>query len=50
MAGKSKTNVSARSGLKNLSKVCSLCGNKVEVVMAFSPTGKKSMKRLCCTS
>ncbi len=48
MAGKSKTDVSARAGAKNLSKLCSLCGNKIEVVLAFSSTGKKSMKRLCC--
>ncbi|MBI4843074.1 MAG: hypothetical protein HY809_01955 [Nitrospirae bacterium] len=48
MAGKSKTNVSARAESKSVSKICSLCGNKVEVVMAYSPTGKKSMKRLCC--
>jgi hypothetical protein len=48
VAGKSKTNVSARAESKNLSKICSLCGNKVEVVLSFSPTGKKSMKRLCC--
>jgi hypothetical protein len=50
MAGKakSKTDVAARSGAKSLAKLCSLCGNKVDVVMAVSSTGKKRMKRLCC--
>ena len=48
MAGKSKTDVAARAGSKNLGRNCSLCGNKVEVVMAVSSTGKKSMRRLCC--
>jgi hypothetical protein len=46
--GKSKTNVAARADAKNKIKRCSLCGNKVEVVMAVSPTGKKRMKRICC--
>jgi hypothetical protein len=50
MAGKakSKTDVAARAGSKNLGRFCSMCGNKVEVVMAVSSTGKKSMRRLCC--
>ncbi|MEN8263949.1 MAG: hypothetical protein ABFR82_10825 [Nitrospirota bacterium] len=48
MSGKSKTDVAARTGAKNLAKLCTLCGNKVDVVMAVTPTGKKSMKRLCC--
>ncbi len=48
MAGKSKTDVAARAGSKNLAKLCSLCGNKIDVVMSVTPTGKKSMKRLCC--
>ncbi len=50
MAGKvkSKTDVAARAGSKSLARLCSFCGNKVEVVMAVSPTGKKSMKRMCC--
>ncbi len=50
MAGKakSKTDVAARSGAKSLAKLCSLCGNKVDVVMAVSSTGKKRMTRLCC--
>jgi hypothetical protein len=50
MAGKakSKTDVAARSGAKSLAKLCSCCGNKVDVVMDVSPSGKKSIKRLCC--
>ncbi len=48
MAGKSKTDVAARAGAKGLGKLCSLCGNKVDVVMAVTSTGKKSMKRICC--
>ena len=48
MAGKSKTDVSARAGMRNAGKNCSVCGNKVEVVMSVTPTGKKSMRRLCC--
>jgi hypothetical protein len=46
--GKSKTDVSARADAKNRIQRCSCCGNKVEVVMTLSPTGKKKMKRLCC--
>jgi len=46
--GKSKTNVSARADNKARVSLCKFCGNKVEVVMAISPTGKKRMKRLCC--
>lgn len=45
---KSKTDVSARAGAKNRMQLCSLCGNKVEVVLAVSPTGKKKIKRVCC--
>jgi hypothetical protein len=45
---KSKTNVAARTDSKSLARLCSFCGNKVEVVMAVSSTGKKSMRRLCC--
>jgi hypothetical protein len=50
MAGKakSKTDASARSESRNSAKLCSLCGNKVEVIMSVSPTGKKSMRRICC--
>jgi ribosomal protein L28 len=31
-----------------MARVCSSCGNKVEVVLTVSPTGKKRMRRLCC--
>ncbi len=48
MSGKSKTDVAARSGSKSKAKLCSNCGNKVDVIMAVSSTGKKSMRRLCC--
>jgi len=47
---KSKTNVAARLESKSLARLCKICGNKVEVVMAVSPTGKKSMRRLCCAN
>ncbi len=52
MAGKakSKTDVAARAGSKSTAKVCRICGNKVDVVMSVSSTGKKKMKRLCCES
>lgn len=50
MAGKSKTNASARSATKNMAKLCSNCGKKVDVVMTVTPSGKKSMKRLCCAA
>jgi hypothetical protein len=46
--GKSKTDVSARAESKNRVHRCSFCGNKVEVVLSVSPTGKKKLKRLCC--
>jgi hypothetical protein len=46
--GKSKTDVSARADSKNRQQVCSFCGNKVEVVLAVSPSGKKRIKRMCC--
>lgn len=46
--GKSKTNVAARADTKNRVQRCSTCGNKVDVVLTVSPTGKKSMKRVCC--
>jgi hypothetical protein len=45
---KSKTDVSARAEAKNRAQICSVCGNKVEVVLAVSPTGKKRIKRVCC--
>ncbi|NWF98282.1 MAG: hypothetical protein HXY52_05015 [Nitrospirae bacterium] len=46
--GKSKTDVSARVEAKNRVHLCSKCGNKVEVVLSVSPTGKKRMRRICC--
>ena len=46
--GKSKTDVAARTDLKSKAQLCSNCGNKVEVVLAVSPNGKKRMKRICC--
>jgi hypothetical protein len=46
--GKSKTDVSARAESKNRVQRCSLCGNKVEVVLSVSPSGKKKMRRVCC--
>ncbi len=45
---KSKTNVAARAEAKSMAQRCSICGNKVEVILSVSPTGKKRMKRLCC--
>jgi hypothetical protein len=48
--GKSKTDVSARAGNKGRAAVCSNCGNKIEVVLAVSPTGKRKMRRICCQS
>lgn len=47
---KSKTDVAARSGAKTSAKLCKACGKKVDVVMAVTPSGKKSMKRLCCAA
>ena len=46
--GKSKTNVAARADTKGRVSLCKFCGNKVDVVMAMSPTGKKRLKRVCC--
>ncbi|MGB9714999.1 MAG: hypothetical protein ACPL1G_01085 [Thermodesulfovibrionales bacterium] len=46
--GKSKTDVMARADAKNRIQRCRFCGNKVEVVMALTPNGKKKMRRLCC--
>jgi hypothetical protein len=46
--GKSKTNVAARAGQKSMARLCSMCGNKVEVILSVSPTGKKRFRRLCC--
>jgi hypothetical protein len=46
--GKSKTDVAARAESKSRTQLCSNCGNKVEVVLAVSPNGKKRMRRVCC--
>ena len=46
--GKSKTDVGARADAKGRIQRCSICGNKVEVVLSVSASGKKKMKRLCC--
>ncbi|HZV47620.1 MAG TPA: hypothetical protein VFG06_09795 [Thermodesulfovibrionales bacterium] len=46
--GKSKTDVGARVDAKSRVQRCSICGNKVEIVLSVSPTGKKRMKRMCC--
>jgi len=46
--GKSKTDVAARAEAKGRIQYCRFCGNKVEVVLAVTPTGKKKIKRLCC--
>ncbi len=45
---KSKTDVSARAEAKSRIQRCSCCGNKIEVVLAVSPSGKKRMRRICC--
>lgn len=45
---KSKTDVSARAESKSKAQLCRLCGNKADIVMAVSPTGKKRVKRVCC--
>jgi hypothetical protein len=46
--GKSKTDVAARTEAKNRVELCRYCGNKVDVVLAVSPNGKKRMRRICC--
>jgi hypothetical protein len=48
--GKSKTDVSARADAKNRVQRCCYCGNKVEVVLSVSSSGKKKLRRLCCES
>jgi hypothetical protein len=50
MAGiaKSKTDVASRADAKKRVQLCRNCGNKIEVVMSVSSTGKKRIKRLCC--
>jgi len=46
--GKSKTDVAARAELKSKVHLCHSCGNKVEVVLAVSPSDKRRIKRVCC--
>ncbi|MCC6347022.1 MAG: hypothetical protein IT388_07510 [Nitrospirales bacterium] len=46
--GKSKNDAAARAENKGKGQNCRLCGNKVDVVMAVSPSGKKKMRRVCC--
>ncbi len=46
--GKSKTDVAARAEAKSRVELCRYCGNKVDVVLAVSPNGKKRMRRICC--
>jgi hypothetical protein len=45
---KSKTDVSSRAEAKSKIHYCRVCGNKVDVVLSVSPSGKKRIKRLCC--
>ena len=45
---KSKTDVASRAQNKGRAANCRLCGNKIEVVLAVSATGKKKMRRICC--
>ncbi len=46
--GKSKTDVSSRAEAKSRVHLCRFCGNKVDIVLAVDPKGKKKMKRMCC--
>lgn len=51
MAGegkKSKTNVAARQEAKAVGNKCRYCGNKIEVVMTLTASGRKQMIRKCC--
>ena len=45
---KSKTDVASRAQSKARVANCRFCGNKIEVVLAVSATGKKKMRRICC--
>jgi hypothetical protein len=45
---KSKTDVAARAESKSSGKICRICGNTVQVVMAVAASGKKKMRRICC--
>ncbi len=46
--GKSKTNVAARAESKAKAQICRNCGNKADVIMSVSSSGKKRMRRICC--
>lgn len=46
--GKSKTDVSARAESKAKAQVCRNCGNKIDVVLSVSSSGKRRMRRVCC--
>ncbi len=45
---KSKTDVTARAENKGKGQNCRICGKKIDVVLAVSPSGKKKMRRVCC--
>lgn len=45
---RSKTDVSSRAEAKGKIHYCRVCGNKVDVVLSVSSTGKRRIKRLCC--
>lgn len=44
----SKTNVAARAEAKAAQQMCKKCGNKVDVVMTLTMSGRKQMVRRCC--
>lgn len=46
----SKTNVTARAGLKAQQAVCRFCGRKPEVVRLLTANGKAQMFRKCCAT
>jgi hypothetical protein len=49
MAGaKSKTNVAARQEAKQAIQRCRQCGNKVDVIMTLTASGRKMIVRRCC--
>jgi hypothetical protein len=44
----SKTNVAARQEAKAALQLCRFCGNKIDVVMTLTLSGRKQMVRRCC--
>ena len=48
-AKKSKTNVAARSEAKKRQVLCKFCKNPISIIMSVTASGKKKMKRLCCS-